>query len=400
MKKSHSQYYTSDEIASMMVGCIEGIQVNRVLDLGAGDGALTRAVKKRWKESICTVADIDDNNCQILSKQGFDTKLLDCTISNLSKVLGVGFGSIDLAVCNPPYEEVENRKFIQALLKKAHLKMNRNEKNASSDLLFLTYNLLFLRPNGVLAIIVPYSIMTGRNYTQLRQSLLDNYYVERVIELPEKSFAYTEAKTGILIIRKESNKGRETQLNTVDEKNSLSPTITAPRQELVFRLDYSYHKWKEANVHKVYINNADIIIRRGRYTYEYLKKKGTPFFHTTCFNKDDVDWESQYKTDENSIVEQGSFLIARVGKRCVGRVQLIEKGRIQISDCIYGVTVPKEYIGKFKDFFFSKDYSDFISIAARGVCSLYLCKGDLESMLLHKLDDFKREGALRQNNLE
>ena len=36
-----------------------------------------------------------------------------------------------------------------------------------------------------------------------------------------------------------------------------------------------------------------------------------------------------------------------------------------------------------------QEYWDSIKIASRGVCSLYLCKGDLEMMLLRKLDEFK-----------
>ena len=83
--------------------------------------------------------------------------------------------------------------------------------------------------------------------------------------------------------------------------------------------------------------------------------------------------------------------VARVGKRCVGRVKYLEKGNIQISDCIYGVTVPKGYIEDFKTYFNSKEYSDFIKVVARGVCSLYICRGDLESMLLRKIEDFRKK---------
>ena len=89
------------------------------------------------------------------------------------------------------------------------------------------------------------------------------------------------------------------------------------------------------------------------------------------------------------VIEQGCFLVARVGKRCVGKVKYIEDGHIQISDCVYGVMVPNVFIDHFKAFFQSQEYSDFIKIASRGVCSLYLCKGDLEYILLKKLCDFK-----------
>jgi len=100
--------------------------------------------------------------------------------------------------------------------------------------------------------------------------------------------------------------------------------------------------------------------------------------------------------ESESIVEQGSFLIARVGKRCVGKVKKVERGHIQISDCVYGVKVPNDYVDKFNVFFHSKEYRDFINVATRGVCSLYLCKGELESMLHHKLNEFRKENMARK----
>lgn len=389
MTISHSQYYTSDEISSLMMSCISKKDVRTIMDLGAGNGALTKAALRKWRKVKCIVADIDKVNYNYLIEQGYEAYNIDCVIPDLGKKICIQPNTVDICVCNPPYEVIENQDFIGGLLEMAHLRMNRREKNASSDLVFLAYNLLFLKPHGVLGIIVPYSIMTGRNYVSLRQSLLENYYVERAIELPEKSFSYTEAKTGILIIRKEKSNGRKTKLNTVLEDCKLSGSISMPSNQLALRFDYSFHQWKKTQTKKEYRNNNEITILRGRLSHYELKKNGKPFFHTTCYGASDIDWLYSYDVNDKSIVESGCFLIARVGKRCVGRVKYLEKGNIQISDCIYGVTVPKCYVESFKTFFSSKEYTDFIRVVARGVCSLYICKGDLEKMLLKKIEDFR-----------
>lgn len=386
----HSQYYTSDEIASLMVRCMSKKDVGLVLDLGAGNGALTNSARKKWEDAIYIVADIDESNCNCLSEQGFNSKNIDCNTPDLDKKLGISYNSVDIGICNPPYETLESNVFIEQLIDRAQIEMNRKEKFASSDILFLAYNLLFLKPKGMLGIIVPYSIMTGRNYSHLRESLIKNYYIERVIELPEKSFSYTEAKTGILFIRKENNNGRKTKLNAVIENYRLSESIMVPSSQLAQRMDYSYHKWKKRQNKEEIKNNGEISIIRGRLSHDELKKKGLPYFHTTCFNKSGINWHYHYDAKEKCIMEQNCFLIARVGKRCIGKVHFLEEGLIQISDCIYGVLVPKEYIEHFKLFFCSQEYFDFIKIASRGVCSLYLCKGDLETILLKKLEDFKK----------
>ena len=398
MTISHSQYYTSDKIASLLVKCISMGEVNTVIDLGAGDGALTRAARKKWGNATFHVADIDAVNCQRLDEQGFAARNADCNTVGLDAILEVSYDSIDVGVCNPPYETIENNEFIKVLLERAKLQMNRKESYSTSDLVFLAYNLLFLKPQGALGIIVPYSIMTGRNYASLRQSLLENYFVERAIELPEKSFSYTEAKTGILIIRKEKSIGRKTKLNTVNDFFRLSASIMVSPAQLTHRLDYSYHQWRKSHRNVKYINTNEITIVRGRCSYDELKKKGKPFFHTTCYGMADIDWFYQYDAADKSIVKSGCFLIARVGKRCVGRVKYIEEGHIEVSDCIYGVSVPNEYIEQFKLFFQSKEYTDFIKIESRGICSLYLCKCDLEAMLLKKLCEFRKVIKASVNN--
>lgn len=389
MTISHSQYYSSNDISSLMMSCISKDDVKTILDLGAGNGALTKAAIKKWRTAKGIVADIDKANSVSLIEQGYETYNIDCIISDLSNKIGVKPNTIDVGVCNPPYEVIENQEFIRNLLEEVHLKMNCQEKKSTSDLVFLAYNLLFIKPHGMLGIIVPYSIMTGWNYRLLRQSLLENYYVERAIELPENSFSYTEAKTGILIIRKERSDGRKTKLNTVTKNFKLSGSISLSSNQLSLRFDYSFHRWKKTQGKKDYKNKNEIAIFRGKLTHDELKKNGKPYFHTTCYGLSDIDWLYSYGANDKSIVEGGCFLIARVGKRCVGRVKYLEKGNIQISDCIYGVTVPKDYVEEFKVFFQSKEYSDFIKVVARGVCSLYICKADLEAMLLKKLYEFR-----------
>ena len=389
MKISHSQFYTSEPISTLLIKCIESEKVNIILDLGAGGGSLTCAASKYWTTSEIITADIDANNCKVLLEKGFRTYHVDCLLPKLNKKINLDFGTVDLCVCNPPYEQIEYTEFIGSLLKKANLNINRKEKNTTTDLVFLAYNLLFLKPGGVLGIIVPYSIIAGKYYSKLRESLVNNYFLEKVIELPESCFSYTEAKTGIMIIRKEPNKNRKTNLFTVNKDFELSDSLTPTKEQLLERIDYSFYNWKKNQKTKENLASG-IKIVRGRYTHDELKQKAHPFFHTTYFKRDDVNWTYEYSPMEKSVIGEGAFLIARVGKRCVGKVKFIETGHIQISDCIFAIQVPKEHVSEFKELFCSKEYYDFIKNNTRGVCSMYLCKCDLEAFLFQKLCEFKR----------
>lgn len=230
MTISHSQFYTSKQIALLLIKCIELDRVNVILDLGAGNGSLTCAACNSWPNAKIVTADIDADNCNTLSDKGFYVKHVDCLLPNLNKKLNVCYESVDVCVCNPPYSMVEYTQFFESLLNRANLRINRRGKNISTDLVFLAYNLLFLRPHGVLAIIVPYSIIVGKNFSKLRECLMHNYYLERVVELPERCFSYTEAKTGILIIRKESPMDRKTQINTVEKDFNILDSLTPTRK--------------------------------------------------------------------------------------------------------------------------------------------------------------------------
>ena len=215
MKKSLSQYYTSSEVSTLLISLIDLKSVKSVLDLGAGEGALVNEVYKVLRErSSYIVADIDAANCHKL-KNNKDYKVynIDCTSLYLSRRIHCKYGTIDLAVCNPPYGILENNKYYTKLLNDLHLGNYGGCKFISSDLIFLAYNLLFLRENGVLAIILPNGALSGRRYKKFREGLFCFYRVERIVELPEKAFDYTEAKTGIFIIRKARPNNSMLQLN-------------------------------------------------------------------------------------------------------------------------------------------------------------------------------------------
>ena len=106
-----------------------------VLDLGAGEGALVNEVYKVLKErSSYIVADIDTANCHKL-KNNKDYKVynIDCTSLYLSRRIHCKYGTIDLAVCNPPYGILENNKYYIKLLN--DLDILNDVKSAASSIL-------------------------------------------------------------------------------------------------------------------------------------------------------------------------------------------------------------------------------------------------------------------------
>ncbi|MCH3993421.1 MAG: SAM-dependent methyltransferase [Prevotella sp.] len=383
----HSQFYTPTVISEILVNHIYYENPKLILDLGAGNGSLVHNAAKKWKEAECIAVDIDSKNCDILKKE-FRYKVLnlDCLAKNIFRKLRIKANSVDVAVCNPPYISINNNDDYVKLLHKAKLNNLRIKNRVSSDVVFLAINLILLKPGGVLGIIVPYSIIAGKKFKGFRKSLLTNYYLENIFELPEKSFSYTEAKTGILIIRKEVPQNRKTKVSLV-EHNQIQDTIYVVKENLIERMDYRYNKWisKRGSFTS---DDHQVDIRRGKFSYRALKDLGVPYFHTTSF-KDHIN-EFPYNYENlNGVACENTFLLARVGKRCVGKVLYIKSGRVLISDCIYDIRIPNRYVGFFLAYFDSDEYKEWVSVYAHGICSMVICKSDLEILINKKIDDFE-----------
>lgn len=389
MKKSLSQYYTTPEVSNILISLLDLSNIESVLDLGAGEGALVDEVYKvLGKNASYIVADIDKDNCAKLREHGaFKVFNVDCTRLNLSKLIHCKYGAIDLAVCNPPYGILENDEFYTKLLKELNLGDYGGCKFVSTDVIFLAYNLLFLRENGILAIILPNGALSGERYKKFREGLFSYYTVERIVELPEKAFDYTEAKTGIFIIKKCRPNKSLIQLNCYSN-SQLGSSIFKDSHLLYSRIDF--RNCCSPSNHISSIGVSDIEIRRGKFTHKYLKECKAPYFHTTHFKVSDGNFDACYD-DNRSVASPNSFLMARVGKRCVGNVLLIKKGNVRYSDCVYNILVPKEYIRSFVAYFKSSEYRTWVNDVAHGICSYVITKGDVEEMLIRKIDCFKKQ---------
>ena len=86
MRISLSQYYTTPEVSNLFASLIDFSNVESVIDLGAGEGALVNEVYKELKKKATyVVADIDKSNClKLKDNKEYKVYNIDCTNQNLS----------------------------------------------------------------------------------------------------------------------------------------------------------------------------------------------------------------------------------------------------------------------------------------------------------------------------
>ncbi|MCD6271476.1 MAG: N-6 DNA methylase [Deltaproteobacteria bacterium] len=378
------QYFTVQSVSDMMVSMFQQDIPNRVIDLGVGHGSLLYAAYSRYNKADFYAADIDKKVISKISERlPFVNALhIDGLSKGLSKQMKLKIGSVDIAVCNPPYFRLEKTTQIKNLFKKTGLNNSMNLIKVSSDIVFLAQNLQMLKKSGELGIILPDSVFTGHEFVGLREDLLTNHNIRGIIQLPDKIFKKTEARTHIMLMEKCGSVQEEIPLFHSDFSGNTGTAIKISADELLYRMDYSYYAWKKQNKYSdvtITLEDLNVEIKRGHKTKKYLQGKNIPFFHTTSFPsniKTKVNLENGPVFDD-IFAEPGDILIARVGKRCIGKVTMVNSGKQVISDCVYRVRSPKKYRNRIFRELISGKGQQWLRVIAHGVCAQVISKKDL-----------------------
>lgn len=380
------RFYTSTPISNLLISRLRHQSPKAVLELGVGSGSLLQAAHDRWKDAFFFAVDIDRERIQKVSSDfSFaEFKHIDGLSHSLPEMMNIKVGSIDVAICNPPYLRLKKTNALDRLLEKGGLPGSIRLKRITSDIVFLAQNLQMLKYGGELGIILPDGIFTSREFIPLRKYLLEKHSILGIIQLPDKIFKKTEARTHILILEKGGRTYPHVPLYYSNWSGDLEPVIYISRRDALKRMDYLYYKWK--NLRKkaetsMQLKEIGAEIIRGKHTKKELAESGSDYFHTTSFPAGaPVKVQLSNSPTHNAInVETGDILLARVGKRCIGKTVLVGHGSCAVTDCIYRIRVPENFREAVWEAFISKEGQDWLKAHAHGVCSMCLSKEDLLS---------------------
>jgi len=129
----------------------------------------------------------------------------------------------DLIVTNPPFGskivaavgETQKRyqlahKWVQDKTTGTYVKTNQLTDKTPPQVLFMERNVRALKAGGILATVVPESLISSKNYKHVVQYLIDNCYIDAVFGMPESLFKIsgkggTHTKTALLVLRKKTD---------------------------------------------------------------------------------------------------------------------------------------------------------------------------------------------------
>lgn len=240
--KSGGEFFTPADVSELLtkLGTVGKKTVNKVYDPACGSGSLLlKAENVLGKDAVTTgffgqeINVTTFNLCRInmfLHDIGFDKFDIACddTLINPQHWDDEPF---ELIVSNPPYSIkwdgddnpllINDQRFAPAgvLAPKKY-----------SDLAFIMHCLAWLAPNGVAAIVCFPGIMyRGNSEKKIRKFLIDNNYIDCIIQLPPNLFFGTGINTCIMILKKNKIDNKTLFIDAskecikVTNNNKLSP---------------------------------------------------------------------------------------------------------------------------------------------------------------------------------
>jgi N-6 DNA Methylase len=379
------RYYTNLSVARLLISNLGVVNPQKIFDMGVGKAALTKAAKEMWGSAAFFGTDIEDKD---LSLSKIIQSYLNYTrCNNLNPMSSAEIlrthGKMDLAICNPPYIKVKNKIEYSTLFRSIDCIDFSSIRIMSSEVVFFAQNISLLKSNGTLGIILSDSLISSKDYIFFRKVILERFEIIKIIQLPNRTFAKTEAKTHILILRKTRPVRRFVEIFEANTDGELMRKIDVLKSALINRMDFSYHSYNEdfaLDSRCMTLSDIGAKVKRGKFTHKDLKAMNLPFFHTTTFKylKDGRYKGESICEDYNKVSGHiGDIFLARVGSRIIGRTAKVEKGSILFSDCVYQITVSDEYQEPVFTSLRSMAGQKWLQNYARGVGSLVISKSDL-----------------------
>lgn len=200
------KFFTPRNIAKSMVGMLPLKEGAVIFDPTCGAGTFLCEAAHKWENSTCTLLanDIDDylvTLTEIMLKIRKNNKhKLDFFNENIyaSDIsLKKYHNKVDYILANPPFSlKIENFNPNSQLFRSGY----RN-----SDALFIDLAKDMLKEGGKLVCLLPHSIISNKEFFNLRKIVEESWYINAVIVLPEGMFqetANTTTRADIIILKK------------------------------------------------------------------------------------------------------------------------------------------------------------------------------------------------------
>ena len=270
--KSGGEFFTPSDVSELLtrLGTVGKTKINKVYDPACGSGSLLlKAVKILGKDAVTNgfygqeIIVTSFNLCRInmfLHDIGFDKFDIECedTLTNPQHWDDEPF---ELIVSNPPYSIkwagddnpllINDPRFAPAGVL---------APKSKADMAFIMHSLSWLAPNGTAAIVCFPGIMyRGGAEKKIRKYLIDNNFIDCIIQLPSNLFYGTTIATCIMVLKKGKKDNKVLFIDATNEcikvtnNNRLTP-------ENIDKIVYTY-KCRQVSDHFSYLADYNEVVK-------------------------------------------------------------------------------------------------------------------------------------------
>lgn len=319
--KSGGEFYTPQEVSELLtkITLVGKTEVNKVYDPACGSGSLLlNFAKILGKENV---------------RQGFYGQEINPTTYNLCRINmflhDIDYDKFDIAcddtlinpqhwddepfeaiVSNPPYsihwEGADNPLLINdSRFSPAGVLAPKSK----ADLAFIMHSLSWLSTNGTAAIVCfPGILYRGGAEKKIRQYLIDNNFIDCLIQLPSNLFFGTSIATCIMVLKKSK---KENSTLFIDASNECLKVTNNNRltEDNISHIIESYKKRKNEDYISLVVDNEEIAKQDYSLSVStYVEKKDTrEVINITELNdkiKKIVAHENELRTAIDSIIAE------------------------------------------------------------------------------------------------
>ena len=379
-KKRLSQYYTNRDVAEMLISSLPSDEAQNIMDLSAGEGSLLSTASVKYKAAKLYGIDIDEINFKKLDSLKNTTSLcLDATQSASFNIIKEQSNTYDIVIGNPPFYRAKHTDFSRKIFYEWSL--NHKTKYYRTEILFLILSLKLLDREGSCGIVVPDTIISSEKYKPLREKIASLFKFINVIELDNKAFLGTEARTHIVTVS--NKKTLNPSITTRNSKESRS--IKLSKYEFIERADHQYNSFRDNRSEKT-IENSGIKVLRGNLTKTKNTQLHDAIIHSSSFYHDYSQFENDHDSEKNGTAIQavkGDVVLPRVGTRSLGKVGIIRNGSFIITDCVFVIKASEYECGEMiAKALKSKFGVDWIRSISKGIGAQYITLNDLKKLPL------------------
>nr|WP_232235724.1 N-6 DNA methylase [Pseudomonas luteola] len=355
------------------------ISPRHCIELSAGEGALLLPVVRIWPDVRISTCELDPENIKKLASNFKGEHYnIDVLSEDFDSVFEGRFSSFDFAVSNPPFSWRAISKYDAAILEEFKLTDVFSGKRVRSEVLFILQYVRLMSRSSYMAFILPELVVCSSVLGKFRSRLLEFCTVVSVSEVEVGAFKGTEAKTYIVILKKDVGAGAFTYTDVtgktvIKEQKDFCSGLHGLPASLPTECDDAF------------------TVKRGNLSGKECKSLGLPYYHTSGFFKSadgviPMPLESAVILGKKPLVAcKGDVLIGRVGSRVVGRAVLSD-GEYIVSDCVFRVRFSNAIdSNSFLKHWMDNCYLKVIS-QARGTCAKYITAQDLGSHIREFID--------------